>query len=61
MHVKVNKSAHTCPSVNLRQRLRSTKSRWVADAVKNWVQEDSNIGPKQLKKDLKKRYDLVIP
>ena len=39
MQVKVNKTAHTCPSVNRRQRLRSAKSRWIADAIKNWVQE----------------------
>ena len=43
MQVKVNKTAITCPSVNRRQRLRSAKSRWVADAIKNWVQESQML------------------
>ena len=41
--------------------MRSAESRWIADTIKNWVQEDSNIGPTQLKKDPKKKYGLVIP
>jgi hypothetical protein len=61
MQVKVNKTAHTCPSVSRRQRLRSAKSRWVADAVKNWVLEDSEVGPTQLQKNLKKKYGLAVP
>ena len=61
MQVKVNKTAHTCPSVNRRKRLKSAKSRWVADAVKTWVLEDSEVGPTELQKNLKKKYGLAVP
>ena len=61
MQVKVNKTAHTCPSVNRRKRLKSAKSRWVADAVKTWVLEDSEVGPIELQKNLKKKYGLAVP
>ena len=57
----MNQYAHTCPSVNRRQRLKSAKSRWVADAVKNWILEDSEVGPTQLQKNLKKKYGLAVP
>ena len=57
----MNKTAHTCPSVNRRKRLKSAKSRWVGDAVKNWVLEDSEIGVRQLQKNLKKKYGLEVP
>ena len=58
LQVKVNKTAHICPSVTRRQRLRSAKSRWVADAVKNWVRENSNISVPTLQTDLKKKYGV---
>ena len=61
MQVKVNKTAHTCPSVNRRKRLKSAKSRWVADAVKTWILEDSEVGPSELQKNLKKKYGLAVP
>ena len=57
----MNKTAHTCPTVNRRKRLKSAKSRWVGDAVKNWVLEDSEIGVRQLQKNLKKKYGLEVP
>lgn len=44
-----------------RQRLRSAKCRWVADAVKNWVRENSNISVTQLQTDLKKKYGVELP
>ena len=56
----MNKTAHTCPSVNRRKRLKSAKSRWVVDAVKTWVLEDSEVGPIELQKNLKK-YGLAVP
>ncbi|XP_073355548.1 uncharacterized protein [Aegilops tauschii subsp. strangulata] len=58
--VKVNRHPHTCPSVTRRQRLRSAKCRWVADAVKNWVRENSNIYVPQLQTDLKKKYGVEL-
>ena len=57
----MNKTAHICPSVTRRQRLRSAKSRWVADAVKNWVRENSNISVPTLQTDLKKKYGVQLP
>ncbi|XP_073353818.1 uncharacterized protein [Aegilops tauschii subsp. strangulata] len=35
-------------------------SRWVADAVKAWILEDSEVGPTKLQKNLKK-YGLAVP
>ena len=57
----MNKTPHTCPSVNRRKRLRSAKSIWVADAVKTWILEDSEVGPTELQKNLKKKYGLAVP
>lgn len=59
--MKVNRHPHTCPSVTRRQRLRSAKCRWVADAVKNWVRENSNISMTQLQTDLKNKYGVELP
>ena len=61
MQVKVNRNPHTCPSVTRRQRLRSAKCRWIADAVKNWMRENSNIRVTQLQIDLKRKYGLQLP
>ena len=33
----------------------------VGDAVKNWVLEHSEIGVRQLQKNLKKKYGLEVP
>ena len=57
----MNQSAHTCPSVSRRKRLKSAKCRWVADAVKHWVLEDSEVGFTELKNNLKKNIWPASP
>ena len=61
LQIKVNPYEHHCPSVNRAQRLRAAKRRWIADAVQNWVRENSNIGPTELQTNLQKKYGLDLP
>nr|XP_020160190.1 uncharacterized protein LOC109745480 [Aegilops tauschii subsp. strangulata] len=59
--IKVNPYEHHCPSVNRTKRLKAAKRRWIADAVQNWVRENSNIGPGELVTNLKKKYGIELP
>ena len=47
--------------MNRTERLRAAKRRWIADAVQNWVRENSNIGPGELVTNLKKKYGIELP
>jgi hypothetical protein len=37
------------------------KTRWLVDAIINWLRETPSLGPTSLKKKIVGKFDIVIP
>jgi len=61
--IKKNKRKHTCPPGGGagKAKAKLAKTRWVADAVLDWLREDPNLGPTALHGKLFEKYKIKIP
>jgi hypothetical protein len=60
IQVKVNHFPHTCSSAERKETQKVAKSRWCADAMKEWVTENPCIGPTALIKKIYEKYNIKV-
>ena len=63
IQIKKNPHEHTCPpgGGDGKTKAKLAKTRWVADAVLDWLRETPTLGPTALKVKLFKKYKIDIP
>ena len=61
--IKKNKHKHTCPpgGGGGKNKTKLAKTRWVADAVLDWLRETPTLGPTALHGKLFEKYKIDIP
>lgn len=52
---------HTCPPKGGKAKTKLAKTRWVADAVMDWLREKPSLGPTALKEKIFEKYKINIP
>jgi len=52
---------HTCPSKGRKTKTKLAKTRWVADAVIDWLREKPSLGPTTLQDKIFEKYKINIP
>lgn len=68
LQIKTNPHAHACPPGGGEGKqdpkvgaTKLAKTRWVADAILDWLRETPTLGPKALQGKLKEKYKIDIP
>jgi len=52
---------HTCPPKGGKTKTKLAKTRWVADAVIDWLREKPSLGPTALQDKIFEKYKINIP
>ena len=62
-HIKKNAHKHTCPpgGGGGKAKTKLAKTRWVADAILDWLREEPGLGPTALHGKLFETYKIEIP
>jgi hypothetical protein len=60
MQIQINKGTHQCPS---RSRVvgRMASQAWIADRAIPLLKDNLEMGPKAVKNELEKKYNIKIP
>uniref|UniRef100_A0ACD5Z475 Uncharacterized protein n=1 Tax=Avena sativa TaxID=4498 RepID=A0ACD5Z475_AVESA len=61
MQIKVNTKEHNCPNTSLSGKIRPATTKWIAATVLDWVRQDHNIGPAELRAKISKKFNVLIP
>ncbi|KAM0852447.1 hypothetical protein ACQ4PT_051757 [Festuca glaucescens] len=61
VQIKKNPNVHTCPLKGGKAKTKLAKTRWVADAVMDWLRENPSLGPTSLKDKIFEKYQINIP
>ena len=61
--IKKNPHKHTCPpgGGGGKDKTKLAKTRWVADAILDWLREEPGLGPTTLHGKLFEKYKIEIP
>ena len=61
--IKKNPYVHTCPPRGEAPEVKSklAKTRWLADAIIDWLRETPSLGPTALIKKMAEKFDIKIP
>ena len=61
--IKKNPHKHTCPpgGGGGKAKTKLAKTRWVADAILDWLREEPGLGPTTLHGKLFEKYKIEIP
>ena len=61
MLIKVNMKKHNCPNTSLSDKIRPATTKWIDAIVLDWVRQDHNIGPAELRAKISKKFNVLIP
>ncbi|XBI33550.1 hypothetical protein VPH35_056858 [Triticum aestivum] len=55
--VRKNSCGHDCSSMKRNKKLKNANKRWICEHVKDWLIDDATLGPKALRKNLKRAME----
>ncbi|WVZ59244.1 hypothetical protein U9M48_009422, partial [Paspalum notatum var. saurae] len=59
--VKKNPHQHKCTSARRSKNVKNATKFWICEQVKDWLMEDSRVGPKELQWRIKDKYKVQLP
>ena len=61
MQIEVNTKKHNLPNTSLSDKIRPVTTKWIAATVLDWVRQDHNTGPAELRAKISKKFNVLIP
>ncbi|KAK1625815.1 hypothetical protein QYE76_000130 [Lolium multiflorum] len=63
VQIKKNEEVHRCPPRGGEPEVKTklAKTRWLADAILDWLRETPSLGPTALKKKMLEKFDINVP